>query len=783
MVENEINIIVECIVYMVYRRKYKSSASKPVPQVNVISAVYLVIVESPSKCKKIESYLGSQYCCISSKGHIRNIKGLSSIDSAKDYETTYSIIEDKKDHVEWMKTVIAHFEKDNIYLATDDDREGEAIAWHICDVFGLPVETTPRITFHEITEPAIKRAIATPMRLDMNRVNAQKARQILDMTVGYKISPMLWKYIFRDKENSLSAGRCQTPALRLVYENDEMVRKQTIQTKHQIKGCFYPKKIEFQLNTTMETENEVRAFLEESKIHNHQLSIQEKRECVKSPPKPLNTSLLLQVAASGLHMSPKETMNLCQELYQEGHITYMRTESQKYSGVFLEDAKKYILRTYEESIGEGLENVESGNPHEAIRITHIEVETVKTENGRVNTLYRLIRKHTLESCMLPARYTHIPLVLSAPLGYHYRHTIEIPLFLGWKKVHKEPGENILLYIQGNSLESVKYNHIKSEITIHGRRSHYTEASLIQKLEEMGIGRPSTFATIVETVIERGYVERTDIVGEKIKGNEMRLTADGIETNETEKYVGNEKGKLVIRPIGVIVSDFLNANYGSLFEYEYTRRMEERLDEISTNEGEPWTTLCKECEAEIERCGSLKKTTYPIKDSEEYEVVYEKHGWGLRKNVGCGKYEYENIRKDIDIQRVKSGDYSLEELIERDMEFHMGERTALVKSGPYGKYLQMGDENISFKTLQLDETETCESNITEAFNRMDPESTKIIRKLTEEISIRNGKYGAYIHYKTSAMKKPRFYNLKTFKESYRFCNEETIMKWIKEKYNL
>ena len=796
MVDNEIKIrcesFIESMVKKYYKRTYQK-ASNPRPLEWNESATYLIVVESPSKCRKIESYLGSRYCCIASKGHIRNIKGLSSIDSTRGYETTYSILDDKKDHVEWMRTVISRFDKRHIYLATDDDREGEAIAWHICDVFGLPVETTPRIKFHEITEPAIKRAIANPVLIDMNHVNAQKARQILDMMVGYKISPMLWKYIYRDKKNVLSAGRCQTPALRLVCENDEEVRAMVVEKRYQIRGSFYPRKIDFILNRQLDTEEEVAAFLEASKTHSHTVSIHEKRENAKPPPKPFHTSLLLQVASTHLHMNPKETMSLCQELYQEGHITYMRTESQRYSAVFLEEAKKYIRQTYDESLGEDLESQDVGNPHEAIRVTHLEVESPKMENTRANTLYKWIRKNTLESCMMTARYNHIPVTLSAPMGYHYTHTIEIPLFLGWKKVDKnEAVENPLFYIQTSSQERVPYHRITGEISIHGKHSHYTEASLIKRLEKMGIGRPSTFAGIVETIIERGYVERKDVVGERLLTKEFSLTENIVEIKEVEKYIGNEKGKLVITPIGTIVSDFLNDYYENLFEYEYTRKMEDRLDEISRGSGGSWHTLCEECETEIENVGSLKKRAYPLKDTEEYEIVYEKYGFVLRKRIESGKYKYENIRKDIevDVRKIKSAGYTLDELVNTSPvpveTIHIGDCDFSVKTGPYGRYLQSGDEKTGFKTLGLEDCETDVDVICRAYQThvtADAEDKTVIRKLTENLSVRNGKYGAYLYYKTDDMQKPQFYSLSRFKESYRYCHEKTLLDWIKEKYNI
>jgi len=510
------------MVKTIYKKRfYKKTNQYEIPK-SASSSTYLIIVESPSKCKKIEEYLGSQYTCISSKGHIREIKnGLKSIDIKNNYDIEYEIIEEKREHVEWMKKIISMFSKNNIILATDDDREGEAIAWHICMVFDFPIETTKRIIFREITQSAIKDSINTPTIINMSIVNAQMCRQVLDVLVGFKISPILWKHLYRNNENSLSAGRCQTPALKLVYENEMEAKQATINTSYKISGSFFPKKILFDLSKEFENETQVLDFLEQSKSFNHCLTIGQNKGSIKLPPKPFNTSGLLQKASSLLGIGSKETMSICQQLYQDGFITYMRTESQKYSDVFLKKAKEYIIKRFEkpEYVGnlEDIINKDSKNPHEAIRVTNIDCLTFETENSRTLTLYKLIWKNTIESCMSQAKYNNTPIIVNAPMELIYKHIVEVPIFLGFTKLVEESrtntvddqnsGSSLLLYIQSSPKENIKYNKITSILSIHGKHSHYTEASLIKRLEYLGIGRPSTFAMInqLDLLLQNLYI--------------------------------------------------------------------------------------------------------------------------------------------------------------------------------------------------------------------------------------------------------------------------------------
>ena len=807
------------MVKQIYKKRfYKKSNNYDIPD-STSSSTYLVIVESPSKCKKIEEYLGSQYTCISSKGHIRSIKnGLKSIDIKNNYKVEYEISEEKREHVEWMKKIITMFSKNNIILATDDDREGEAIAWHICISFDLPIETTKRIIFREITQTAIQESIKKPTVINMNIVNAQMCRQVLDLLVGFKISPILWKHLYRNKENSLSAGRCQTPALKLVYDNEMEARDITTSSSYKIFGSFFPKKIIFDLSKEFENEIQVLDFLEHSKIFNHSLSIGITKSVINTPPKPFNTSGLLQTASNILGISPKETMSICQQLYQDGFITYMRTESQKYSDVFLKKAKEYIIKRFdkEEYIGnfEDILNNDSKNPHEAIRVTNIESMEIESKNSRTLSIYKLIWRNTVQSCMSSAKYNNTTVIMSAPMNLTYRHIIEVPIFLGFKKIKEELRTNVeseqnigsalLLYIQSSPKENIQYNTISSTLSVHGKHSHYTEASLIKRLENLGIGRPSTFSMIIDTILERGYVKKTDIDGISIKANEFILEKNKIKIEEKERTFGNEKGKLVIQPIGLFVSEFLYSHFSSLFSYDYTTKMESILDEIACgnqeNDIEPWYKTCEKCNTEIQQLikpiEKIGKQVFDILGS-EYKFVFEKYGPVLKLIVN-NTMEYKKIRSDIkiDLDKLQKGQYHIDELIEHKKEQKIGELNnipIILKSGPYGDYIEYGDVKESLKTLELQLEENTETDkivnefkkkISSRKNENENENeNKIIRVLTKEISIRNGKYGAYIYYKTEKMTKPKFLNIQKFKESYRHCSEEVLLKWIKETYNL
>jgi len=789
------------------------------------SVVYLVIVESPSKCKKIMDFLGEKYYCIASKGHIRSIHGLKSINSKNNFKTEYTIIEEKLEHVENMRKIMNQFPKENIILATDDDREGEGIAWHICETFNLVVNTTKRIIFREITEKAIKNALLNPTFINMNLVYAQQTRQILDMIVGYKISPILWKYLYSNKDNSLSAGRCQTPALRLIYDREMEESSKISKYIYKTTGTFFSKNINFELNKEFEQEMDLIGFLEKSKDFNYTLSVSEKKEREKHPPKPFNTSNLLQKASNILNMSPKETTSLCQQLYQDGHITYIRTDSMKYSTLFIGETVDYIKNKYklnDSYIGNTneIENKDETNPHEAIRVTHIETETIKTENSRMLALYKLIWRNTIESCMSIYKYNVETVYIHAPLELKYIHEIEIPLFLGWKKITEKMEQtniqndntSLLFFMKSIQCSKQTFTHtnIQSNVCIRGTERYYTEATLIKKLEDMGIGRPSTFASIVETIQERGYVKRIDVEGMKKTVNEYILYKDNdVEIKPTEKIFGQSKNKLVIQNLGILTVEFLIQNFKTLFSYEYTKNLEMELDEIAKNlHNEEWYTICRKCNDEIKELiknTKIEKPQYKIDD--QHVLLYEKYGPVLKiinekeiiledkqtdEKEESKKNEenptYISVKKDIiiDLEKLKNGNYDLEELIEtRTKSLGKYENNEVyVKNGKYGWYVEWGSNKKSIKNIDKP-LETLELKDVIEFIENDPEEKgkHILREINENISIRRGKYGAYIYYKKPSMQKPDFFNIKKFKGSYLFCDKQQVIDWINETYKL
>ena len=718
---------------------------------------FLLIVESPSKCSKIESYLGEKYQCISSKGHIREIDGLSSINTKDRFQIEYTIIEEKRDHIETMRKTVAKYAPSNIYLATDDDREGEAIAWHICQVCGLDVLSTKRIVFHEITQPALLAAVANPTTINLSLVAAQQARQVLDIIVGFKISPLLWRNIGSNRKNALSAGRCQTPALRLVYDN-HVQYKEAIQSDnaqiHKITGLFTNNAIPFHLEYEFTSQTSLLEFFEKTKTHEHRLTIGKTKPSTRSPPKPFNTSRLLQIASSQFRLSPKRTMELCQTLYQSGLITYMRTECQKYSEIFLKKTATYIAEQYgEEYIGNtaNIALLDTTMPHEGIRVTNLALTTMTSNDAQLSKMYNLIWRNTVESCMREAKYNMTEYSIQSPLPeIQYKYTMETPVFLGWRRVEVKtsveskpvPESSLAFYLEqiSKSTVPVTWSLIESKVAINTKLpSHYTEASLIQKLEDLGIGRPSTFSFIVETIQERGYVKKANIEGIKQKCAEFKLRclrqfqADGppdklnancmdkissdypLEKTEYEKSFGDERDKLVIQPTGVLVVDFLIKHFDQCFSYDYTKTMEDELDSLSSQPSEKaldcWHQICKRCLDDItEKSKPLAKQTkqtFALSDKADYVLVFNSYGASLKGMGEDGKTNYVKVRPDVDldIEKATRGEYTMAELVWREDNGCLGkyhDTPIYMKKGKFGLYAEWGNgsnkNTISLKPL-------------------------------------------------------------------------------------
>ena len=771
---------------------------------------YLIIVESPSKCAKIESFLGNEYKCIASIGHLREIKGLKSIETTNNYNIKFSISESKKEHIKSMEKIIKQFDTNNIILATDDDREGEAIAWHICDIFELNIDSTQRIVFHEVTQEALLRSLSSKRNIDMNIVQAQWARQVLDMLIGFNISPMLWKYMYYDKDNSLSAGRCQTPALRLVYDNEqEKINGNGVEKTYKMIGNFTERHLEFVLSKEFSKKEEIIEFLTKSINFHHILSIGSPKISTSSPPKPFNTSSLLQTASNILHISPKETMKYCQVLYQGGHITYMRTENRKYSTEFLNEIKQFIENKWcSKYVGNtsNLENNSKSNPHEAIRVTHLNIRELPEKEyvGKIASLYQLIWKNTVQSCMSDAKYQNTDVFINSPLdNERYKHTIEIPVFLGWKNCdtkiiapekslenEQSCGNGLCLYLQTLSkTDAITYNRIDTQTTFHNQHVHYTESSLIKKLEDFGIGRPSTFSIFIETIIDRGYVKKTDIEGVKMLCEEYFVEGTNTEilSRNINKTIGNEKGKLVIQSTGTMVIEFLIKHFDKIFEYNYTIELEEKLDNICEN-GEQWYKLCNDCDILLKEfiipLNKLSKTIFPL--DKNHGVTFTKYGATIQKKDDSGLITFMNVKKNIrlDLDSLKRGEYTLKDLEETNMRC-LGDwegSPIFIKNGQYGIYLEWGEQKKTCKDYKKTLEEFTLEDVEIIMNTNENTThMNILRIFNSEISIRRGKFGPYAFYQNTSMKKPKFFNIKQFKEGFLTCESETFIQWIEDKY--
>ena len=770
-------------------------------KVNVLNTPFLVIVESPSKCSKIEKYLGFQYKCIASKGHIRELVKVSTDGK---YTPEFEIIKEKASHVIWMKTIISSFLPKHIFIGTDDDREGEGIAWHICRVCDLDVKETKRILFHEVTETALKSAIETPCRIRMNIVHAQQARQILDRMIGFQISPTLSRLVQHDSSVCLSAGRCQTPTLRLIYdrhvENDEKQEK----LQYKLQGSFFdgPSKIFATLNKEFDLENDCINFLEKSKTFHHTFQLKPPKEKYINPPQPFNTSNLLQFVSNTLHLSPKHVMDCCQSLYQEGHITYMRTESKLYAKGFLSQIEEFVSVDYgNEYVGELelLENTDSNNPHEAIRVTNVKIRTVDHSDKKTSDIYKLIWNRTIQSCMAPYKHSDAEFSIDAPDDTLYKSKIEVPLFLGWKRISmtltdmntlREQSTAQAQYLQFFNNKTVGFNNVECFLHMKDLDKYYTEASLIQKLESVGIGRPSTYSMLIDTIQERKYIKKENIEGETITRNEFKLTRETmrIETICVTKTFGSSKNKLRITKLGIVTISILTAHFIELFDYEYTMKMECGLDKLLEEDtSEAWLGLLQNCEETIKLCvDPLKRKlekAYSIDDS--HELVFGKSG-AMIKVKEDKSFKPIKMGIQIDFGKLERNQYQLTDLtdiLNPCLGIYNGENV-YIKTGPFGAYVSWGDKTVSIKSIH----KTCElENITFEMikNILENKESKLIedapvilRKLNENLSVRSSKFGKYIFHQTDKMKKPKFINIKECPYDVLSDDIPLLLKWIK-----
>lgn len=557
----------------------------------------LVIVESPAKAKTIEKYLGKDFQVESSYGHIRDlVKKDMGIDIANNYEPKYAISSDKKEVVKKLKALTK--KADAVWLASDEDREGEAIAWHLAEALGLNPITTNRIVFHEITKGAIERAIQNPRKIDQNLVDAQQARRILDRLVGYELSPVLWKKV----RAGLSAGRVQSVAVRLIVEREREIQSFESKAFYRVVGEFKNqdgKGFKAELNKRFDTEKEARDFLEKCKSHSFNIDDIETKPAKKSPASPFTTSTLQQEASRKLYFSVAQTMQVAQRLYEAGLITYMRTDSVNLSNDALSAAEQEIKKSYGNEYAKrrvySTKSKGAQEAHEAIRPTEMSRHTITGESQQ-QRLYDLIWKRTLASQMADAQLERTVLRISTPeqqLEFVARG--EVIKFEGFLKVYLEGTDDEDTEEQEGMLPAMKTGEklINDHITATQRftqgPARFTEASLVKKLEELGIGRPSTYAPTISTIQRREYIEKSDLEGTKREYLQLTLKSNEVKDKKLSETTGADKNKLIPTDIGSVVNDFLVEHFNKVLDFNFTARVEEQFDEIAAG-NEKWAEM-------------------------------------------------------------------------------------------------------------------------------------------------------------------------------------------------
>ena len=562
----------------------------------------LVIVESPAKAKTIEKFLGKDYKVMSSYGHIRDLKKKEMSIDTKTLEPEYEIPEEKMKLVKELKSNAEKAEK--VWLASDEDREGEAISWHLCEVLGLDEEKTNRIVFHEITKPAILSAIESPRHLDMNLVNAQQARRVLDRLVGFKLSPVLWRKV----KPALSAGRVQSVAVRLIVEREREIQNFNSEPYYSINGIFAitnadgsQTEVKATLAQRMKTHEEVEQFLEKCKEASYVIDAVVKKPMKRTPAPPFTTSTLQQEAARKLGFTVSQTMMVAQHLYEHGQITYMRTDSVNLSGLCINASKEEITKLYGEEYSKVRQYHTSSKgaqeAHEAIRPTKMENASIEG-TSQEKKLYELIWKRTIASQMADAEMEKTTVNISVSgTDEVFVAQGEVVKFDGFIKVYRESVDDEEQEEESHVLPPLKKGMelTRREILATERFSQsplrYTEASLVHKLEELGIGRPSTYAPTISTIQQREYVHKGDKKGEERFYTIDTLKGKVITQKKRKEMAGSDKGKLLPTDIGMVVNDFLMKYFPTIMDYNFTAKVEQDFDKIAEG-NEKWTDMMK-----------------------------------------------------------------------------------------------------------------------------------------------------------------------------------------------
>lgn len=737
----------------------------------------LVIVESPAKAKTIEKFLGKDFEVLSSYGHIRDLKKKDfSVDIEHNYKPIYEIPADKKKLVETLKQEAD--KADMVWLASDEDREGEAIAWHLFEVLKLKPEKTKRIVFHEITKDAILHAIENPRDIDLNRVDAQQARRVLDRIVGFELSPVLWKKV----KPALSAGRVQSVAVRLIVEREREISAFKPEAAYRVIGEFLlpgGELLKAELSQRLKTEDEAKALLEACKTARFSIGDVTVKPAKKSPAAPFTTSTLQQEAARKLGFSVAQTMMVAQRLYEAGHITYMRTDSVNLSSLAINTTKDEIVKT----LGERYLHIRNYHTHtkgaqeahEAIRPTYISHHEINA-SSQEKRLYELIWKRTIASQMSDAELEKTTATIAVSgRKEHFVAVGEVLKFDGFLKVYMESTDDEG-DAEGNDkmLPALAKGDVLalSSVTATERFSQaparYTEASLVRKLEELGIGRPSTYAPTISTIQQREYVEKGDRKGTERKYRMLTLHDGKIESGEKTELTGADKGKLLPTDIGVVVNDFLTEYFPDILNYNFTANVEQQFDDIA--EGKTvWND-------EIDH---FYKLFHPVVESAlalrlEHKVGERVLGTdpksGRPVSVKIGRFgplvqigTPEDTEKPLFASLLKGQSMStitVEEALKLfDLPRTLGDfegKTVVVGIGRFGPYIRHDGKYVSLPKEFTPQGVSLEDAIILIQQKREQESQRLIKKFDEddELELLNGRFGPYIAYKKKNYKLPK-----------------------------
>ncbi len=726
----------------------------------------LVIVESPAKAKTIEKFLGSDYHVMSSFGHIRDLKTKDiSIDfSNGGYKPIYEVPADKRKLVADLKKEVKNADK--VYLAYDEDREGEAIAWHLAEVLGLDKQTTSRIVFHEITKQAILDAIEKPRTIDLNLVDAQQARRVLDRIVGFELSPILWKKI----KPALSAGRVQSVAVRLIVEREREIRNAKIENYYKATALFSTADgdtVKAELDTKFSTKQEALKFLDECKNAEYKVTDIQKKPARRTPAAPFTTSTLQQEASRKLGFSVSQTMMIAQRLYESGKITYMRTDSVNLSSLAINTAKAEIAATYgaEYSKPRNYTTKSKGaqEAHEAIRPTYLNVHEVS--GGRQEAaLYDLIYKRTIACQMADAEIERtIITITSGNKAYNFIATGETIKFDGFLKVYLEGNDDDTQNIDAEALPLVtkgamlKAGEIDCTERFTQLPPRYTEASLVKKMEELGIGRPSTYAPTISTILSREYVVKGDKEGTKRNYEMLKLKGDKITESVKSEMFGADKGKLIPTDTGMVVNDFLSEDFASILDYNFTADVEQTLDKVAEGKAKWEKTIdsfYKDFHKNIEK--SLKqKAEHKVgerilgTDPKTGKPVSVKIGrFGVVAQIGSAsdaeKPQFASLKKGQSIESV-----TLEEVLElfklpRTLGDFEG-KPVVAAIGRFGAYISHDGKFCSLPKGVDPLKVTLDEAIALINEKRSAEANKVFRTFNEDPSVQllNGRYGIYL----------------------------------------